>query len=62
MPSALGIRVSVFTVFQVITDVSGECMGEDVSVQWCKALLLLNVPLVIHVTACACIELFQFDS
>lgn len=38
VPSALGIRVSVFTVFQVITDVSGECMGEDVSVQWCKAL------------------------
>lgn len=38
VPSALGRMVSVFKVSQVLTAVSGECTGGDVSVQWCKAL------------------------
>lgn len=48
---ALGTWMPVFTVTQVITAINGECVGGDVSVQWCKALQFLNVPLVICVIA-----------
>lgn len=56
--------VSGFKVTQVITTVTGECTGRDVSVQRCEALQLLNMPLMICVTSCRCLkthfELFQF--
>lgn len=54
-PSAQGGMGSGVKVMQV-TAVTGECAGRDVSVQWCEALQLLNVPLMICVTSSRCLK------